>query len=268
MVTTIRAGGMMPRDGRDDEVRMSSRREQVRAYRFLTRRIVSAMLTGEPETNELPMRRFAHAVFGSLMVAVLVFVGVGVYGLLNPAGRRPAENTVILERETGAKYLYLQGLLHPVANWTSARLILAQATPPVQTMSQASLRDVPRGRPVGIPNLPDDLPGKSALLGLPWGVCSAPLSPASVIQDTSVFVGHVPADGTPLDDTLVARWCGPAPTKQAYQACLTDHGVFSATYWEPASRFWAMQWLDVAVFGSAALALLVVGAVLTARRRG
>jgi len=78
----------------------------------------------------------------------------------------------------------------------------------------------------------------------------------------------VSADGTPIDDTLVARWCGPAPTKQAYQACLVDHGVFSATYWEPASRFWAMQWLDVAVFGAAAVALLLVGAVLTARRRG
>jgi hypothetical protein len=78
----------------------------------------------------------------------------------------------------------------------------------------------------------------------------------------------VSADGTPLDDTLVAGWCGPAPTKQAYQACLADHGVLSATYWEPASRFWAMQWLDVAIFGSAAVALLVVGAVLTVRRRG
>jgi hypothetical protein len=78
----------------------------------------------------------------------------------------------------------------------------------------------------------------------------------------------VSADGSPIDDTLVARWCGPAPTKQAYQACLADHGVFNATYWEPASRFWAMQWLDVAVFGSAAVALLVVGAVLTVRRHG
>jgi ABC-2 family transporter protein len=77
----------------------------------------------------------------------------------------------------------------------------------------------------------------------------------------------VSAEGTPVDDTLVARWCGPAPTKQAYQACLADHGVFSATYWEPASRFWTMQWLDVTVFGSTGVALLVVGVVLTLRQR-
>jgi hypothetical protein len=77
----------------------------------------------------------------------------------------------------------------------------------------------------------------------------------------------VRADGSPVDDTLVNRWCGPAPTKQAYQACLADHGVFSATYWEPASRFWTMQWLDVAVFGSAAVALLALGVALALRRR-
>jgi hypothetical protein len=76
----------------------------------------------------------------------------------------------------------------------------------------------------------------------------------------------VSADGSPLDDTLVVRWCGPAPTKQAFQTCLADHGVYSAVYWEPASRFWSMQWLDVAVFGSAGVVLLALGVGLAVRR--
>ena len=44
---------------------MQSRRDQLQAYRFVTRRIVSAMLSGEPETTERPMRRFGLAVFGT-----------------------------------------------------------------------------------------------------------------------------------------------------------------------------------------------------------
>jgi type VII secretion protein EccB len=177
---------------------MWNRREQHQAYRFLIRRIVSAMLSGEPETNELPMRRFTIALAAGLALAVLLVAGVTVYGLIFPGGGRPAENTIIVERETGAKYVYLRGQLHPVLNWTSARLIIGQATPPIRPMSQASLRDVPRGRPVGIPSAPDALPDKGSLVGPPWSVCTAPRSPSSVALAAHVVVGGAPAGGVPL----------------------------------------------------------------------
>jgi type VII secretion protein EccB len=177
---------------------LKTRREQVQAHRFVTRRIVSAMLMGEPESAELPMRRLAMVMLGSTLVAAIVFAGIGVYGLLNPGGARPAENTLLIERETGAKYLYLQGTLHPVLNYTSARLILADDNPPVKTMSANSLRDLARGLPVGIPSAPDTLPGKAALLGLPWSVCSAPRSASSVDAVTQVFAGQAPQDGSAL----------------------------------------------------------------------
>jgi type VII secretion protein EccB len=179
---------------------MWNRREQHQAYRFLTRRIVSAMLSGEPETNELPLRRFTIALIGGVAVAVLVVVGVGVYGLLFPGGARPTENTIIVERESGAKYVYLQGQLHPVLNWASARLIIGKADPPTRTMSAASLRDVPRGRPVGIASAPDALPDKGSLVGLPWSVCSAPRSPSSVAVAAHVLAGTVPAGGVTLGE--------------------------------------------------------------------
>lgn len=177
---------------------MRSRREQVQAHRFVTRRIVAALMHGEPEAPEPPMRRLALSVLGSVLVAAIVFAGVGVYGLLFPGGRNPAENTLVIERETGAKYVYLQGRLHPVLNLTSARLILGKADPPTQTISIRSLLNVPRGRPVGIPNAPDSLPARSALVGLPWGVCSAPRSPGSLDAATQVFVGGVPEGGSAL----------------------------------------------------------------------
>ncbi|MGI5152236.1 type VII secretion protein EccB [Plantactinospora sp. CA-294935] len=175
---------------------MRSRREQVQAYRFLIRRTVSALLAGEPETNELPMRRFALAMLGGLLAAVLLFAGFGVYGLLRPGGRQPVENAIIVERDTGAKFIYTQGRLHPVLNWTSALLILGQPEPVVRTMSESSLRAVPRGLPIGIPGAPDSLPSRSALLGLPISVCSAPRSLTSVARATHLLVGWAPSGGT------------------------------------------------------------------------
>lgn len=176
----------------------------------MTRRIVSAMLTGEPERTELPMRRLAMSVFGSAMVAAIVFAGVGVYGILRPGGGRPLDNRLVIERETGARYVYLDQRLHPVLNYSSARLILGTAQPAVQTLSRTSLRNVPRGEPVGIPNAPDALPETAALDGLPWTTCTMRRSPGSVALATHVLVGSEPAGGVPLgaDALLVTGGTG------------------------------------------------------------
>jgi len=55
---------------------VQTRREQVRAYRFVNRRMVSALLTGDPENQDLPMRRLGMAIFGSAMLAVIIFAVV------------------------------------------------------------------------------------------------------------------------------------------------------------------------------------------------
>jgi len=181
---------------------MQTRRDQVRAYRFVTRRIVSALLSGEPETTELPMRRLGLALLASIMVAAIVFAGVGVYGLLNPGGGTPGENSLVIERETGARYVYVDNVLYPVLNFASARLILgADAT--TQTMSQRSLRGLARGRQVGIVGAPDSLPERGALLGLPWTVCSTTPSDAVSAVVTQLLVGEQPAAGAGLADDAV-----------------------------------------------------------------
>ncbi|CAO0837729.1 Type VII secretion protein EccB OS=Streptomyces microflavus OX=1919 GN=Smic_63920 PE=4 SV=1 [Streptomyces microflavus] len=65
-------------------------------------------------------------VFG-LLVTVLIGAGATVYGLLRPGGNdtwRKGEHLVV-NRETGARYLWTgtDGVLHPVRNFASARLI-------------------------------------------------------------------------------------------------------------------------------------------------
>ncbi|MEV4655075.1 type VII secretion protein EccB [Micromonospora sp. NPDC049301] len=182
---------------------MRTRRDQVQAYRFVTRRIVSALLSGDPETTNLPMRRLGMAVFGSVLAAAVVLGGVGAYGQLTGNTAPLEENTLVIERETGATYVFVEGQLHPTLNYTSARLILNEADPAVRTMSQASLRDRPRGRTVGIVGAPDALPNRKSLTGLPWSVCDVP-DPADPRRSTTrVVIDRALPGGTPLGDRAV-----------------------------------------------------------------
>jgi type VII secretion protein EccB len=187
---------------------MGTRTEQVQAYRFVTRRIVSALLSGEPETTERPMRRFGMSVFGGVMIATVVFAAVGVYGFINPAGRALEDNSIVIERETGARYVFIKGALHPVLNYASARLVLRTSQPSTRTVSEKSLRGRTRGRPVGIPNAPDPLPARTALVNAPWSVCSSPRQPGSPDLASQVGVASAPSGGQRLDGTnalLVSR---------------------------------------------------------------
>ncbi|MFR9775854.1 type VII secretion protein EccB [Micromonospora sp. MS34] len=183
---------------------MRTRRDQVQAYRFVTRRIVSALLSGDPETNDLPMRRLGMAVFGSVIAAAVVLGGAGAYGQFTGNAAPLEPNTLVIERETGATYVFTDdGLLHPTLNYASARLILNEADPSVRTMSRASIKDRPRGRTAGIVGAPGALPDPKSLVGLPWSVCDVP-DPVDPQRSTIRLVIDRPLPGgTPLTDQAV-----------------------------------------------------------------
>lgn len=182
---------------------MVARYEQVRAYRFVTRRIVSAMLSGEPESNELPVRRLGMSLFGSLLVGMIVLAVVGIYGFINPSGGKPEESDILIERESGARYVYIDGRLHPVLNFTSALLVVGSPSPKVRTMSHKSLVNLPVGKPVGIRDAPDPPPPKKNLVGLPWNVCGVRVTGAAAAA-AELVIGRTPAGGVPLgEDALL-----------------------------------------------------------------
>jgi type VII secretion protein EccB len=167
---------------------VQTRRDQLQAYRFVTARVQSALLHGEPDAPETPMRRIGVAMISGIMVAVLVTVAFGIFGLLRPGGRQgwKAPGTLVVEKETGTRYVYTapDGALHPVLNYASARLILNTADIAVKYFSRRSLADAPRGLPRGIPGLPDSLPGPDGLVAGPWTVCSqAPPGPQSATPE-------------------------------------------------------------------------------------
>lgn len=153
---------------------MRSKRDQVQAHAFVMSRLSSGMLLADPDAPESPLGRTTRgAVFG-VVVAVLVAAGSVVYGLISPGGNDSwrASGTLVVNRETGARYLYYGGRLRPVRNYASARLI-GGAGLKTEDVSTGSLSGTPVGAPVGIPGAPDSVPGGGGLDSGPWQVCSA-----------------------------------------------------------------------------------------------
>lgn len=151
---------------------MQSKRDQVQAHSFLMGRLSSGLLMADPDAPESPLGRTTRGVVFGLLVTVLLAAGATVYGLLRPGGNdtwRSGESLVV-NRDTGARYLYIGGALHPVRNYASARLIGGARMTSV-SVSTASLSGTPVGAPVGIPGAPDTVPGPGELDGGAWHVC-------------------------------------------------------------------------------------------------
>lgn len=152
---------------------MASRSEEIRAHRFATRRLLSALVSGHARPGGAPVRRGGAGV-GLGVLAAVVSLGVTLtFAVISPAAddwRRG--DAVIVERETGARYVYRDGKLDPVLNYASARLVLGSATPAVVLASRRDLSGAARGAPLGIPGAPDSLPAATDLLTGDWSVCS------------------------------------------------------------------------------------------------
>ncbi|MGW1718128.1 type VII secretion protein EccB [Streptomyces sp. NPDC002156] len=152
---------------------MQTKRDQVMAHMFVMGRLTSAMLRADPDAPESPQGRTNRGVVIGIVVAVLFCAGSYVFGLLKPGTSDSwrAQGTLVVGKGTGARYLYLDGLLRPVRNYASARLLVGAELKTVN-VGEASLAGTPRGTPVGTPGAPDVLPSVAALDGAPWQVCS------------------------------------------------------------------------------------------------
>lgn len=191
---------------------MQTRRDQLQAYRFVTRRVMAALLHGEPDAPESPMRKLAVATFSGIMVAVLVVAGFGVWGLVRPGGAKSLTEpgTLIIEKETGTNYVYREDnkRIYPVANYVSARLILDTTNIKRRSVSHKSLREFERGPTLGISGAPDSLVDQKDLIREPWVVCTRQEEGVAgqPTEVGSLLIGR-DVGGTPLGDdfALVVR---------------------------------------------------------------
>jgi type VII secretion protein EccB len=154
-----------------------SRQDQLHSYQYSLQRVVSALVTHDPDPHRSPLRRAGTTALVSLVIAALAVGGAAVYGLLtgHSTVQIRDESVVFLEKGSGARYVYLgsDARLHPVLNYTSGLLIATAGAPKMVSTSRDRLASVPLGDPLGIPGAPDSLPVKKDLRTGDWSVCTA-----------------------------------------------------------------------------------------------
>ncbi|MFB7473489.1 type VII secretion protein EccB [Kitasatospora sp. NPDC056184] len=193
---------------------MQSRRDQVQAHLFVMGRVAAGVLRAEPDAPDTPIGRTNRGAAIGVALALLAGLGAGVYGIVKPGGaagwRKPG--TVVVVKETGTRYLYAGGLLHPVLNQASARL-LAGGQLVVDEVSRNSLEGAPRGGPVGIVGAPDALPAPGGLDRSDWLACTVQAATAGArpAPMLAVAVGGGPGGGSAGDRAALVAGPDGAP---------------------------------------------------------
>ncbi|MFE5301625.1 type VII secretion protein EccB [Streptomyces sp. NPDC056632] len=205
---------------------MHTRRDQVQAHLFTLSRVTAGLIRAEPDAAETPMRRFTLGTVAGVILGVIALGGMVAFGFVSPGitNSFKKEGTLVLEKETGTRYIYLSGKLHPVLNRTSAMLMSNQQPQAggllgggrrgggsaITTVSANSLKGVPKGAPVGILGAPDVLPDSKSLVTGPWSICSSTRKEAdgTLTRTVTAHLGAAPGrDLTTVTDqeTLVVK---------------------------------------------------------------
>lgn len=179
---------------------MQTQRDHVHAHTFMMGRLSSALVEGNSTNAQLPGRRPLIGMLLGIILAVLVVAGFGVYGWLRPGGSKEykQKGAILVEKETGTRYVYLGGKLHVTPNMTSA-MLLEGSSAHVELISRDSLKDVARGPALGIADAPQTVPTPGDMVRGPWLACL----PGSVVDRTGDAMGlnlNPSAPATPLAD--------------------------------------------------------------------
>ncbi|MDQ3403793.1 MAG: type VII secretion protein EccB [Actinomycetota bacterium] len=174
-------------------------KSQVQAYRFVLRRMQSALVRKDAVMLHDPMRTHSRATVVGICLAAVGIIGFLIWGLLSPAPKPPNEDGIIIARPSGAVYVLLNNtekgkVLVPTFNLASARLLLlARSNPDAQqpgsqteegeggaptgkpaapkVIPDDKLVDIPRERLTGIQDGPQLLPEEAQRISSDWAVC-------------------------------------------------------------------------------------------------
>lgn len=176
---------------------MPSNKDILEAQRFNRRRLITAFSSGAPGGRELEPRSPLRPLFVGLLLALVLLAVAAVMGRFAPTLPANWENsTVIVVKGTGARYYAIDGVLHPVTNITSAKLLSEPGNYQTSEVSAATIAGINRGPQVGIADVPDDIPAAEALQSAQWTTCALPDGPHTWIAAT-------PTDLEPAANMLV-----------------------------------------------------------------
>lgn len=213
-------------------------KSQVQAYRFVIRRMQSALVRKDAVMLHDPMRTHTRATVVGAILGVVVLAGFLLVSILSPANPKPGKG-ILISAQSGRVYVYAgkdgKAKLIPTTNLASARLLYAaiqhkggggQGGGPVQaqTVDDSSLKQldgVEMGRLTGIPDGPDIIPtGDKQRAGGMWAICDNIDRQANLNQltakgemTTTALTGvHELGKPLPQGQALLVR----APDKQEY----------------------------------------------------
>jgi type VII secretion protein EccB len=181
-------------------------KSQVQAYRFVLRRMESALVRKDPVMLHDPMRSHKRSTVVGAIIGVVGLVVFLLIGVLKPAPTVP-DSGIVIAQPSGVVYVVSQSPheLIPVFNVASGRLLLAaaaqrqqsqqsgdsgtqQSAPAVVqpvTVDDTELQGMPTGNIEGIPDGPTVLP-KPSQAPTTWAVCD------NIVRDNNALdpTGH------------------------------------------------------------------------------
>lgn len=152
---------------------MATKSDLIEAQNFSRRRLLTAFVSGAPGGKELQPAAPLRAVIAAIALTLgVILVGV-FYGLVKPGLPNGWENgKLVLVSDTGARFVTVDGTLHPVINTASARLLLPASGFGVISTDQQNLAGVTVGSTLGIVGAPDELPAPGRLSNSGWTACT------------------------------------------------------------------------------------------------
>ncbi|MDQ4011718.1 MAG: type VII secretion protein EccB [Actinomycetota bacterium] len=149
---------------------------QVQAYRFVLRRMESALVRKDAVMLHEPMRQHLRATAVGLILGVLGLAAFFVVGKFSPTSQISG-NEIVIGSPSEAIFVVQDNprRLIPVLNLTSARLLLAaispsEGAPEAKRVADSALADIGRAPSSGLPGAPP-LPAPENLIQGVWSVC-------------------------------------------------------------------------------------------------
>jgi ESX secretion system ATPase EccB len=175
---------------------VQNRKDLLQAHRLMTQRSALALICGEPDSPNQPLRRLNLGTISSVLVGAIAAGVFAVLGLIAPgsASGLTRPGTLVIDSATATAYVPCDGgKLCPALNEASALLALDSASVRRVNASQASLSHYSIGPTIGVAGLPQDLPAAGDLVSGPWAVCAA--------SGVTTLVGGRAVGGTALGAT-------------------------------------------------------------------
>lgn len=187
-------------------------KSQVQAYRFVLRRMESALVRKDAVMLHDPMGSHKRATIAGAVLAAIACIGFLVWGLFGGMGSVPQPGSIVIGKETGSVFVVTsdedaEKRLIPMLNVASAKLLVmaqggAQGGGPIPTtvVKESALAEIPRGSLTGLVNAPTYLPDAKNIAEPSWAICDVgqvkdTLNDARVEAATKVQTTVIGGDG-------------------------------------------------------------------------